>query len=218
VSGEPETAGAGGAAPPRHDGTKTSLRAAAREAVAALGGAERLARSARAQERLMATPEFRAAHTVLLYHSDADEVGTREIIMTCLEEGRRVALPRTDPRHRRIAVRLVLDVSRDTETSRFGFREPRLSSAEVPVAELDLIVVPGRAFGEGGERLGRGGGYYDRFLARPDLRAVVAGLAFDCQVFPSLPVEGHDRRVELLITESRVLRPGSAVGEGRRSR
>lgn len=70
----------------------------------------------------------------------------------------------------------------------------------------DLVVVPGVAFTERGDRLGRGGGWYDRLLPqlRPDCATV--GVAFDIQVLPELPVEPHDARVDVVVTETHVMR------------
>jgi 5-formyltetrahydrofolate cyclo-ligase len=69
-------------------------------------------------------------------------------------------------------------------------------------------VVPGIAYDESGNRLGRGKGYYDRFLASPGLRAMLCALAFECQIVAQVPALPHDRRVQLIVTEDRVLRIG----------
>lgn len=73
----------------------------------------------------------------------------------------------------------------------------------VPLADLSLILVPGLAFSLGdGSRLGRGGGYYDRFLAQADLRARLAGICFQAQLWPGIPCEAHDSRVPEIHTET----------------
>lgn len=82
--------------------------------------------------------------------------------------------------------------------------EPLPDCPAVPASELDLILVPGLAFGASdGSRLGRGGGYYDRFLATPGLRARRIGVACEWQVSDRVPCESHDIRVQELITEAR---------------
>jgi 5-formyltetrahydrofolate cyclo-ligase len=65
--------------------------------------------------------------------------------------------------------------------------------------EIDLILIPGLAFTRKGERLGRGGGYYDRFLARVGLRAVKLGICFKEQLLEELPIESHDARVDRVL-------------------
>ena len=70
---------------------------------------------------------------------------------------------------------------------------------------LDLIVVPGVAFGPDGSRLGMGAGFYDRFLSERAPQAHRVALCFDCQLVPEIPVEMHDQRVEAIITETRFI-------------
>jgi 5-formyltetrahydrofolate cyclo-ligase len=70
--------------------------------------------------------------------------------------------------------------------------------------EIDLILVPGIAFDEGGRRIGRGKGYYDRLLTH--VRGLKCGVAFDCQVETDLPSESHDISVDALLTPTRWLR------------
>jgi 5-formyltetrahydrofolate cyclo-ligase len=68
------------------------------------------------------------------------------------------------------------------------------------------VIVPGLAFDSRGRRLGRGGGFYDRFLSQPDLTAVTCGVALEAQILEDLPREPHDVPVDLLITEERTIR------------
>ncbi|SKA75479.1 5-formyltetrahydrofolate cyclo-ligase [Prosthecobacter debontii] len=79
---------------------------------------------------------------------------------------------------------------------------PTLEHAVEP-GELNLILVPGLAFSrQDGTRLGRGGGYYDRFLARPEVTAKRQALAYEAQLFPTIPHESHDLSVPALLTEA----------------
>lgn len=81
----------------------------------------------------------------------------------------------------------------------FGISEPQ---GEVPVAaeEIDLMVVPGVAFTRAGDRLGRGKGYYDRYLSREGFRAYCVGVCYEHQVVDELPVEPHDRRMDKVVS------------------
>lgn len=75
--------------------------------------------------------------------------------------------------------------------------------AEMHPSELDIVLVPGLAFSKrDGARLGRGGGFYDRLLARPDTPALRVGVAFEAQLVGHIPCEPHDRRVQALVTEA----------------
>jgi len=99
-------------------------------------------------------------------------------------------------------------VSDPTElvVSRWQLREPVMREPNLQAVEkIDLLLVPGLAFSTGGMRLGRGGGFYDRLLARESVRAYKLGVCFDMQAFPELPVESHDIAVNAVVTESGIL-------------
>jgi len=84
----------------------------------------------------------------------------------------------------------------------FGLREPDpLRCPRVPLAELDCVFVPGVAFDEGGFRLGRGGGFYDRFLSLTPPTLPCVGLMFSLQKVPAVPREPHDQALRSVITE-----------------
>jgi len=84
-----------------------------------------------------------------------------------------------------------------------GLREPDPSLCPlVAPAEITLVLVPGLGFARGGARLGRGGGYYDRWLATLPPDTPTIGVAFAVQIVPGLPCEPHDRRVDHLVTDT----------------
>lgn len=85
--------------------------------------------------------------------------------------------------------------------------EPRPECAVVPAAELDFILVPGLAFTRAGHRIGRGAGFYDRYLSQPECRAQLIGVTTDLQLVDEIPTEPHDQRVGQIITESGLLPP-----------
>lgn len=85
----------------------------------------------------------------------------------------------------------------------FGVREPVFDQARIiPPDTFDLVFVPGAAFTANGDRLGRGGGFYDRLLSSPGFRAFKVGVCFERQVIPEIPMETHDQRVHRVVTES----------------
>jgi len=134
---------------------------------------------------------------------DHREPDIEPAIAAWLAAGRLVAAPRVEWEARTFrAVRLAsLD---EVEVRRFGVREPGDGEA-VSRGELGLALVPGMAFDSRGGRLGRGGGFYDRFLADlpPTVRRL--GVCFAAQVVERIPLEPHDARVNAIATEDRLI-------------
>lgn len=84
--------------------------------------------------------------------------------------------------------------------------EPDAASPVVAPAEIDLMLIPGLAFTRAGARLGRGGGYYDRYLARVSPGVIKIGVCFGVQLIEELISEIHDREVDMVVTESDLIR------------
>ena len=95
-----------------------------------------------------------------------------------------------------------VDTAAELLLSRWGLYEPPRDLARlVEPAHIDLVIVPGVAFTANGERLGRGRGHYDRFLASLSQHAATIGICFTNRLLPSLPTEPHDRRIDQVIAE-----------------
>jgi 5-formyltetrahydrofolate cyclo-ligase len=153
-------------------------------------------------ERLCASTFYRDRATVVLYAPKDNETDTAEIFTDALKSGRRVLYPRIVPERRELSLVLVSDRA-ELRPGAYGLLEPT-GSEIVPPEDLGrmLICVPGVAFGCAGERLGRGGGYYDRLLAATAPQIVTAGLAYSFQVLDRLPESPGDRRLDFIVTES----------------
>ncbi|QOJ13194.1 MAG: 5-formyltetrahydrofolate cyclo-ligase [Planctomycetia bacterium] len=188
--------------------TKPELRSAARRRVDLLSREERRAASAASAARLAGEPEFRAARVVLAYLALPDEMDADGVIAAALADGRRVCVPRADWGSRALAAVEIRSIGVDVgPPGRHGLREPRVGEGIDP-AEIDFVLAPGVTFDTLGGRLGRGAGFYDRFFADPRLRAVRCGFAFEVQLAERVPAEPHDARMDMLVTEQRVLRFG----------
>ncbi len=98
------------------------------------------------------------------------------------------------------------DWSKDLVLNRIGLREPVPTAPRVAPAELDAVLVPALAFDRRGHRLGRGGGFYDRFLGALPPRVTTIGIAFSVQLLNAIPTDPHDRPVDVIVTEDAVLR------------
>jgi 5-formyltetrahydrofolate cyclo-ligase len=144
---------------------------------------------------------FRRAKTVCCYVALPYEVQTWRMIEAMLERGKRVAVPVTHRRTKRLTLSEVRDPARDLAPGAFGVWEPKPGARRpVRVQEVDLMLVPGLAFDRRGHRLGHGHGYFDRFLARVPRTTPTVGLAFRCQLLNRLPATVHDRALQAVLT------------------
>lgn len=158
--------------------------------------------------RLMETPGFKAARSVMLFAPAPDEVNALPLFEAALAAKKIVCLPRMDWAARTMAPVVIDSRSFASEVRQHGIVEPKGGKAASP-ASLDLVVVPGVAFDASGRRLGRGAGFYDRFLSayrssRPAGGAAL-GLCFDMQVVDRVPAEAHDEPLDGVVTELRLL-------------
>jgi len=154
-----------------------------------------------AARRLLAVEPYRRARAVLVYLALSDEVSTERIIADAYERGSVVAAPVVDRVSGRMTARAFAGPD-ELVTGPFGIAEPQ-AGARLDPGEIDFVVVPGRAFDRAGGRVGRGAGFYDRFLAEA-AGAYRCALAYECQVFEHLATDGRDMPVDALVTEDRV--------------
>ncbi len=145
-----------------------------------------------------------SARTIMGFLAIPGEPDLRDLFIVGLRGGKRLALPRVDWGTRSMAPALVRDLERDVMSGKHGLHEPAAACPPANLAEIDLVLVPGLAFDRAGHRLGRGGGFYDRFLGASGLRARVMGVAYEVQVVKEIPVEATDIPVEFLATEAGV--------------
>ena len=155
-------------------------------------------------------PAYRKAKALLCYVAIDGEVETRPILARALAGRKRVAVPVTLTKRRRLLAMEVRDLEKDLCISGpYGIPEPRRDSrARMAPRDLDLVLVPGIAFDRKGHRLGRGAGYFDRFLEKLPARIPRVGLAFRFQVVRDLPWESHDEPVAKVITERGIFPKG----------
>lgn len=184
---------------------KHFLRLHYREEVRSLSLAERRLAGRAVARRVAALPEFRRAKKVGLFLSLPYEIDTAPLIALAHAAGKTVAVPVVFPGRKGMRFSFLAEgkpllSAQEFQENVYGILEP---VSPRWVEGLDLLVVPGAAFTSRGDRLGAGAGYYDRFISRrPTLRTL--GVCFDEQVAVRLPRADHDRKVNGLITPSRV--------------
>ena len=162
----------------------------------------RAAASAKICRLLAALPELREAGTVLGYAAVGSECDLSALYETLSARGVRLAFPVCGADGRMEA----FIPGGELVPGRFSIPEPDPAvSRRLAPEELDAVLVPCAAFDENGTRLGRGGGYYDRYLPRC-ARAKAILTAFEAQRLPRVPCEAHDLRFSVLVTEDGVFR------------
>ena len=159
-----------------------------------------LKKSSIIKEKLFSLPEFKKSKFVMLYASKSNEVNTKTIIDEALKMGKRVVLPRCTSQ-KGIVPKEIRNTHTDLEKGIYGIRQPRECQRSLQPRKINLIVVPGVAFDKQNRRLGRGKGYYDRFLKKLPRNKISIGLAFDFQIVENLPEDSHDIPVSKVITD-----------------
>ena len=173
---------------------KKDLRAFVRTKKRAMTPAQVEAASARLAEKLFRHPAYQAAKSLYGYLSYNQEVCTEQILRRAQADGKRVAVPKVYGEEMRF---LWLNDLKQVAPGAYGIPEP---VADEPVAmdETALVLMPGLAFDPEGQRIGYGGGFYDKFLAGEPGHPTIA-LCYPFQVFPHLETEAHDLPVDTVI-------------------
>jgi 5-formyltetrahydrofolate cyclo-ligase len=191
------------------DMNKQAVRRSLRETLAGMTDADRHAKGVSACRFVYSSAEFDAARVVMLYLSNPSEVDTAPIALRAWQDGKQVVVPKVSWDQRRI---LPVEISslKDGLTTTGPVREP-IAGKPIPLNLIDLVIVPGLGFTPTGFRIGRGMGFYDRFLAQPEFLGRSCGLAFEEQVLPTLPVLDHDVPLHMLATDRAIRRFASSV-------
>ncbi len=154
------------------------------------------------KRQLFLERQFLQADTVMFYISKDGEVDTEQMIRDALKMGKKVVVPLTLVKEKKIIPSELKDYDKELEKGPFGIYQPGLKFIrKKTLKDIDLVIVPGVAFDRSGNRLGRGGGYFDRFLAKLKKKNVpMFGLAFDFQIQKKIEVFSHDIPVTQLIS------------------
>ncbi len=165
--------------------------------------------------QLLDSPELASARTIHFYLATAAEVQTEEMIRGALRMKKRVVVPVVEPETNSLVLSEWIDLRpSQLQPGPYGILEPQPQYRKrVDPEEVDLWVIPGVAFDTTGNRLGFGGGYYDRLLS--GTRGKKIGVAFEFQIIDRLPVEPTDHPVDLIITESRKMDTKGEQGAGK---
>lgn len=158
------------------------------------------------KEKVFSIPEFLKADIIFFYASFRSEVETLSLIKESINMGKRVVLPKVDIKNQALILYEIKDLN-ELKSGYMGIPEPSIFENRLfKLEDVDIIIAPGVAFDCSGNRLGYGGGYYDILLASMKKKIPIIGLAYEEQIVDSVPSELHDVKVDMIITDKRIIR------------
>lgn len=161
-------------------------------------------------ERLLALDEIKRAGFLFFFASFRSEVDTLPMMKQSIQDGKRIVLPKVDRERHDLVLYEVKDVG-ELGPGYMGIPEPSVLIEEriTDVNGVDAVIIPGAGFDAEGNRIGYGGGYYDRLLSSLSRAVPVIAPAYEEQIVGSVPSEPHDIRVNMIVTDRRLIRCSS---------
>ena len=185
---------------------KIQIREEIAKSISALAENEIAEKTRSIEAKLFDFANFLEAKIALLYMSGDYEVATDNIIKRSYAYGKIVVLPAFDPVKFEMNLMKVDNFEKDLVPGPRGVMEPDASRCKiVPLERIDIAILPGLAFDEKGARLGSGKGYYDRLIPRLAITTRKVALTFEEQIVPQIPMEAHDKHVDIIITDKRII-------------
>jgi len=191
---------------------KQQLRSAVRTQARQLPVSYRADADREIADRFFSLPYYRESGTVFCFVSTRREINTLPILRDALARGKTLCVPRCTAGHQieLCSIRSLEELSPGS----YGILEPAVSCPLVPAEQVDLAVIPCLACSRAGQRLGQGGGYYDRFLST--YRGMAVMLCRERQLQDEIPLEPHDFVIPCVLTESGLFQDGTCCRPGRR--
>jgi len=163
-------------------------------------------RTKKIETSLFELANFLESSIALLYVGKEGEVDTSGILNRCFGLNKIVVLPAFDNEKHDIKLMKVDNPETDLVLGKRGVLEPDMSRCKiVPIESIDIAIIPGLAFDEKGGRIGTGEGYYDRFIPKLSNTTRKVALALDEQIVQQVPMESHDKHVDIIVTDERVI-------------
>jgi len=157
--------------------------------------------------KLLSLKEFKAAQNIGLYYSKDHEIETANSILKFLEMGKKVSLPKIKNQELEFKRIETLD---EIETGKFNIKEPLNKCPTIKSQELDILIIPCLAIDEQGNRIGRGGGFYDKFLSQTNNIKTIC-IVHDLQILKKVPKEKHDKKIKIIISEKKIIKTESQI-------
>jgi 5-formyltetrahydrofolate cyclo-ligase len=186
--------------------TKADIRKEISASVGKLSKAELAEKTKAIEDRLFDFANFLESKIALLYMDRDYEVGTSGIIKRAYAYNKIVILPLVTSNPKELLLYKIDKPETDLKPGPNGVPAPDPESCRsVPHDCIDIAVIPGLAFDEKGGRIGSGRGYYDRLIPSLPVTTRKVALAYDCQIIAQVPMESHDKYVDIIITDQRII-------------
>jgi len=185
---------------------KQEIRTQISKSIKGLADQIRAEKTKAIEDRLFEFANFLEAGIALLYMNTEHEVATREIIRRAFDYGKIVVLPVFGVEKRELSLMKVDNIETSLRPSPRGVPEPDpVKCKKVPIDCIDIAIIPSIALDEKGSRIGIGMGYYDRLIPNLPITTRKVSLAFEEQLFSQIPMEHHDKHIDIIITDKRII-------------
>ena len=185
---------------------KSQIREEIAQKFAALSAKEIAEKTEAIENRLFDFANFLESKITLLYINNEHEVLTENIIKRAFVYNKIVVLPAYNAQNFEMELKKVDNIEKDLVPGPRDILQPDASRCkDVPIEKIDIAIIPAVALDEKGGRIGSGKGYYDRLIPRLAITTRKVALALEAQIVPQVPIESHDRHVDIIITENRVI-------------
>ncbi|MCK5417689.1 MAG: 5-formyltetrahydrofolate cyclo-ligase [Desulfobacterales bacterium] len=186
--------------------TKSQIREEIAPKIAALSAKEIAEKANAIENRLFDFANFLESKIILFYVNNAHEVQTANILKRAYTYNKIVVLPAYSTENFEMELKKVDHLKKDLHPGPRDILQPDESRCKVvPIDKIDIAIIPAVALDEKGGRIGSGKGYYDRLIPRLAITTRKVALALEVQIIPQVPIESHDKHVDIIITEDRVI-------------
>jgi 5-formyltetrahydrofolate cyclo-ligase len=183
---------------------KDALRHEIKKQLVQISAEDRIAKSKQICRKIVDADTFQKASVVMMFLSLPHEVDTTPMILHAWQQGKTVAVPKVSWEQRHMIPVELTSLETGLKTEKMGLRNPS-NGVPVPFDEIDLVITPGLGFDRHGNRLGRGGAYYDRFFTHNKMSAARWGIAFSQQLCEEIPHDDQDAPIDAVVTEDEII-------------
>jgi 5-formyltetrahydrofolate cyclo-ligase len=186
--------------------TKSQIRSDIAKTLATLSEKEIVAKTKAIENKLFEFANFLESKIALMYVNSDSEVPTHKILARSYAYSKILVLPAFRPESFEMTLMKVDDLNHDLKSGSRGILEPDADRCKVvPIERIDIAIIPAVALDEKGGRIGSGDGYYDRLIPNLAITTRKVALALEEQIIPQVPIESHDKHVDIIITDKRII-------------